>query len=77
MEGGTLNMGNGSGTGGGSLNVEGGTLNMDGGTINNTLQTPASSSDTGTTGTIRWDADYIYICTATDNWKRVAISTWP
>ena len=21
-------------------------------------------------------ADYIYICTATDTWKRVAISTW-
>ena len=39
-------------------------------------QTPASASATGSTGTIAWDADYIYICTATDTWKRVAISTW-
>ena len=41
-----------------------------------TTKTPASASATGTTGTIAWDADYIYICTATDTWKRVAISTW-
>jgi hypothetical protein len=24
-----------------------------------------------------WDADYIYVCTATNTWKRVAIATWP
>jgi len=40
------------------------------------LSTPASASDTGTTGTIRYDASYIYICTGTNTWKRVAISTW-
>lgn len=39
-------------------------------------KTPSSASDTGTAGTICWDADYIYICTATDTWKRVAIATW-
>jgi hypothetical protein len=39
-------------------------------------KTPASASDTGTTGQIAWDADYIYVCTATDTWKRVAIATW-
>ena len=37
---------------------------------------PSSSSDTGTAGEIRFTTDYIYICTATDTWKRVAISTW-
>jgi hypothetical protein len=37
---------------------------------------PASATDTGTAGDIRYDADYIYICTATDTWKRAAISTW-
>jgi hypothetical protein len=41
-----------------------------------TTKTPASAAATGVTGTIAWDADYIYICTATDTWKRVAISTW-
>lgn len=37
---------------------------------------PSSASDTGTLGQIRIDADYIYVCTATDTWKRVAIATW-
>ena len=62
-------------------------LDTDGGqTIDGTLtigddliiatKTPSSASDTGTTGTIAWDSSYIYICTATDTWKRVAIATW-
>lgn len=37
---------------------------------------PASASATGTAGQMAWDADYIYVCTATDTWKRVALSTW-
>lgn len=37
---------------------------------------PSSSTDTGTAGQIAVDADYIYVCTATDTWKRVAIATW-
>ena len=39
-------------------------------------KTPATSSATGTVGEIAWDTDYIYICTATNTWKRVGISTW-
>ena len=39
-------------------------------------QTPASAAATGTAGTIAWDSSYIYVCTATNTWKRVAISTW-
>jgi len=38
--------------------------------------TPASATATGTTGEIQWDANYIYVCIATNTWKRVAISTW-
>jgi hypothetical protein len=41
-----------------------------------TAKTPASAADTGTAGEICWDADYIYVCTATNTWKRTAISTW-
>lgn len=37
---------------------------------------PASATSTGTAGDIRYDADYIYVCIATNTWKRVAISTW-
>jgi len=39
-------------------------------------KTPASASDTGTAGEISWDSSYIYVCTATDTWKRAALSTW-
>lgn len=39
-------------------------------------KTPSSSSDTGNVGDICWDSAYIYICVATNTWKRVAISTW-
>jgi len=41
-----------------------------------TSRTPSSASDTGVAGEICWDANYIYICTATNTWKRAAISTW-
>ena len=37
---------------------------------------PASSTATGTTGEIRITADYIYVCIATNTWKRIALSTW-
>ncbi len=44
--------------------------------LNVSTSTPSSASDTGTTGDIAWDSDYIYVCTATNTWKRTAISTW-
>ena len=37
---------------------------------------PASATATGTLGEIRIDANYIYVCTATNTWKRTALSTW-
>jgi hypothetical protein len=41
-----------------------------------TTKTPASATATGTVGTITYDNDYIYICIATNTWKRVGIATW-
>lgn len=38
--------------------------------------TPASASAAGVAGTITWDASYIYVCTATNTWKRAALTTW-
>ena len=37
---------------------------------------PASATSTGAEGDVVWTTDYIYVCTATDTWKRVAIATW-
>jgi hypothetical protein len=41
-----------------------------------TAKTPASATDTGNTGDICWDANYVYICVATNTWKRSALSSW-
>ncbi len=41
-----------------------------------TAKTPASATDTGVAGEICWDANYVYVCTATNTWKRTAIATW-
>jgi hypothetical protein len=38
--------------------------------------TPASSSAACTAGSIQYDASYFYICTATNTWKRVALSSF-
>jgi hypothetical protein len=37
---------------------------------------PATSTDTGVTGQLAWDVNYFYICTATNTWKRTALSSW-
>jgi hypothetical protein len=41
------------------------------GTVPNGTKTATA---TGTAGQITWDANYIYICTATDTWKRAALT---
>lgn len=42
-----------------------------------TERTITNANDPGVKGTICWDASYIYVCVATDTWKRVGIATWP
>jgi hypothetical protein len=39
-------------------------------------ETPNSANAAGTRGQIAWDDSYIYICIATNTWKRAAIGTW-
>jgi len=41
-----------------------------------TAKTPATAGATGDQGSICWDADYIYVCTATNSWERAALSSW-
>jgi hypothetical protein len=41
-----------------------------------TAKTPASASATCTTGMMAWDSDYVYVCIATNTWKRSALTTW-
>jgi hypothetical protein len=41
-----------------------------------TAKTPASATATGNQGDICWDASFVYICTATNTWRRAAHATW-
>jgi len=44
--------------------------------IISTSSPPASSTSTGTKGTVTYNDDYLYICIATNTWKRVSLSTF-
>lgn len=37
---------------------------------------PASATSTGVAGTFTYDSNYLYICVATNTWRRVAVSSW-
>jgi len=67
---GRLLVGTASDSGGALLQVNGNRIRIA------TAKTPTSASDTGTAGEICLGADYIYVCTATNTWKRAALSTW-
>ena len=41
-----------------------------------TSRTIASATATGVKGEWCWDSDYIYVCIATNTWKRIALTTW-
>ncbi len=59
-----------SGTGSNPITIKSGPLILE------TSLPPATASSTGVRGTIAWDADYVYVCTATNTWKRSALTTW-
>lgn len=41
-----------------------------------TAKTPASAGAAGNQGDICWDANYVYVCTSTNTWKRSGLTTW-
>lgn len=54
-----------------------GVLDMDANTIRlRQPRTPASATSPGSAGDICWDAGFVYVCVATDTWRRTALSTW-
>lgn len=63
--------------GGTALETPTATLDVIGDTIRlRNSKTPASASDTGNQGDLAWDSSYLYVCTATDTWKRASLATW-
>lgn len=61
---------------GSGAHVFNGTFTINDKLIKSTSNPPASAAATGTQGQIEWDSNYIYVCVATNTWKRTAISTW-
>lgn len=39
-------------------------------------ETPATASSPGNPGQIVYDTSYLYICIATNTWRRIAHATW-
>jgi hypothetical protein len=37
---------------------------------------PSTPTSTGAKGVIKWDSTHLYVCTATNTWRRVALTTW-
>jgi hypothetical protein len=70
MSGGALPTTVGTFTSSGDLVLTGDTLRLP------VERTITAATDPGIKGDICWDTDYVYVCVATDTWKRVAISTW-
>lgn len=59
----------------GTLNITT-NLNTTALSLANTTNTPASASATGVKGEVRVDSNYIYVCVATNTWKRASLGTW-
>lgn len=51
-------------------------LNPAGGAVNLQLTTPASSSAACASGDFAEDASFVYVCTATNTWKRATLATF-
>jgi hypothetical protein len=59
----------------GNIGTLTGVIDSRGGGFKSNQRTVAQGT-TGTAGQIFWDADYIYVCTAANTWKRAALSTY-
>lgn len=65
-------------TNGGNITLAGNTVVVDNDSlIVSQSKTPATATSPGTAGEIAWDSDYVYVCVATDTWKRSPLSSWP
>ena len=54
--------------------ASGAVLGWDSGRLGIASVPPAELERYGLAGMVTWDADYLYVCTATDTWKRIALS---
>lgn len=70
VDAGTDRVGVGTGVPTAKLDVAGDTMRL------RTPKTPASATATGNAGDLAWDANYVYVCVATNTWKRSPLASW-
>lgn len=58
------------------IGFDAGNVNVQGSLVLANVYVPTANTSTGTAGQIAWDNEHIYICIATDTWRRANISTW-
>lgn len=58
------------------VGFDAGNINVTRALVLNDYGIPTTSGSAGTAGQIVWDTNYIYVCVATNTWKRANISTW-
>jgi hypothetical protein len=44
--------------------------------VNKNAAVPATATSTGIVGQVAYDSTWFYVCTATNTWRRAALSTW-
>lgn len=52
------------------------TMFMAAGTVRAQSAAPVSSTSPGTAGMIAYDANYIYVCVATNTWRRALVEVF-
>jgi len=52
------------------------TATISGNLIANSSYVPSSNTSVGSTGQIAWDSGHIYICVATNTWRRANVAIW-
>lgn len=60
----------------GQLWLNDNTISADLRLVSTMVEVPPTSSSMGRKSQLSHDDNYLYICTATDTWKRIALSTW-
>lgn len=49
---------------------------LDSNKLSTWVTVPTSATAAGTAGQVARDSSYLYVCVATNTWKRVALSSW-
>ncbi|WP_368762132.1 hypothetical protein [Klebsiella pneumoniae] len=56
--------------------IKAGSMTVNGNTVGSMVAVPASATASGSPGQWAADASYLYVCVASNTWRRIAIASW-